>query len=55
MENKSHQQNHLFSRDQNFFKVPIAANWKGVCVQNSSKLHSYHLKKYGDYYDFLDR
>ena len=25
-------------------KVPIAANWKGVCVQNTSKPHSYHLK-----------
>ena len=27
-----------------FIKVPIAANWKGVCLQNTSKLHSYHLK-----------
>ena len=26
------------------FKVPIAANWKGVCLQNTSKPHSYHLK-----------
>ena len=25
-------------------KVPIAANWKGVCLQNRSKPHSYHLK-----------
>ena len=25
-------------------KVPIAANWKGVCLQNISKPHSYHLK-----------
>ena len=25
-------------------KVPIAANWKGVCLQNTSKSHSYHLK-----------
>ena len=24
-------------------KVPIAANWKGVCLQNTSKPHSYHL------------
>ena len=24
-------------------KVPIAANWKGVCLQNTSKSHSYHL------------
>ena len=27
-----------------FIKVPIAANWKGVCLQNTSKPHSYHLK-----------
>ena len=27
-----------------FLKVPIAANWKGVCLQNTSKPHSYHLK-----------
>ena len=27
-----------------FFKVPIAANYKGVCLQNTSKSHSYHLK-----------
>ena len=26
------------------FKIPIAANWKGVCLQNTSKPHSYHLK-----------
>ena len=25
------------------FKVPIAANWKGVCLQNTCKPHSYHL------------
>ena len=25
-------------------KVPIAANGKGVCLQNTSKPHSYHLK-----------
>ena len=25
-------------------KVPIAANWKSVCLQNTSKPHSYHLK-----------
>ena len=35
------------------FKVPIAANWKGVCLQNTSKPHSYILKY--DYYDFMDR
>ena len=28
-------------------KVPIAANWKGVCLQNTSKPHSCHLKKMG--------
>ena len=27
-----------------YIKVPIAANWKGVCLQNTSKSHSYHLK-----------
>ena len=26
------------------FKDPIAANWKGVCLQNTSKPYSYHLK-----------
>ena len=25
-------------------KVPLAANWKGVCLQNISKSHSYHLE-----------
>ena len=25
-------------------KVPIAANWKDVCLQNTSKWNSYHLK-----------
>ena len=25
-------------------KVPIAPNYKGVCLQNTSKPHSYHLK-----------
>ena len=25
-------------------KVPIAPNYKGVCLQNRSKPHSYHLK-----------
>ena len=25
-------------------KVPIAANQKDVCLQNTSKSHSYHLK-----------
>ena len=24
-------------------KVPVAANWKGVCLQNTSKPHSCHL------------
>ena len=26
------------------FKVPIAPNCKDVCLQNTSKSHSYHLK-----------
>ena len=26
------------------FKVPIAPNYKGVCLQNTCKSHSYHLK-----------
>ena len=25
-------------------KVPIAASCKGVCLQNTSKSHTYHLK-----------
>ena len=25
-------------------KVPVAPNYKGVCLQNTSKPHSYHLK-----------
>ena len=25
-------------------KVPIAPNYKGVCLQNTSKSHLYHLK-----------
>ena len=25
-------------------KVPIVPNCKGVCLQNTSKFHSYHLK-----------
>ena len=25
-------------------KVPIAANYKGVSLQNTSKSHSYHIK-----------
>ena len=29
---------------QNSFKVPIAPNYKDVCLQNTSKSHSYHLK-----------
>ena len=39
----------------NLIKVPIAPNYNGVCLQNTSKPHSYHLLKYGDYYDFMDR
>ena len=35
-------------------KVPIAPNYKGVGLQNTSKPHSYHLK-YGYSYDFTDR
>ena len=32
-------------------KIPIAANWKGVCLQN--KVNSIHtMLKYGIYYDF---
>ena len=27
-----------------FIKVPIAPNYKGVYLQNTSKSHSYHLK-----------
>ena len=27
-----------------YFKVPIAANCKDVCLQNTSKSHSYHVK-----------
>ena len=35
-------------------KVSIAANWKGVCLQNTSK--SFHIiLHYSDYYDFMDR
>ena len=30
--------------ENDFVKVPIAANWEGVCLQNTSKPHSYHLK-----------
>ena len=26
------------------FKGPIASNYKGVCLQNTSKPHSYHLE-----------
>ena len=28
----------------NLIKVPIAPNYKGVCLQNTSKPHSYNLK-----------
>ena len=38
----------------NIVKVPIAPNYTGVCLQNTRKFHSYHLK-YGIYYDFMDR
>ena len=27
-----------------YIKVPIAPNYKGVCLQNTSKSHSSHLK-----------
>ena len=27
-----------------FVKVPIAPNYKGVCLQNTSESHSYHHK-----------
>ena len=29
---------------QILFKVQIVANYKDVCLQNTSKSHSYHLK-----------
>ena len=29
---------------QTHLNVPIAPNYKGVCLQNTSKPHSYHLK-----------
>ena len=32
------------SKTENVLKVPIAANWKDVCLQNASKAHVYHLK-----------
>ena len=33
------------SKNRNMFiKVPIAPNYKGVCLQNTSKPQSYHLK-----------
>ena len=37
-----------------YIKVTIAANWKGICLQNTSKPHLTILK-YGVYYDFMDR
>ena len=27
-----------------YIKVPIAPNYKGVCLQSTSEFHSYHLK-----------
>ena len=27
-----------------YIKVPVAPNYEGVCLQNTSKPHSYHLK-----------
>ena len=36
------------------FKVPIAANCKGVCLQNTSESH-HTILEYGDYYDFMGR
>ena len=36
------------------FKVPIVPNYKGVCLPNTSKPHSYHLK-YDDFNDFMNR
>ena len=32
------------AKSLSFVKVPIAANWKGVCLQNTSKSHLHHLK-----------
>ena len=33
---------------------PVVANYKDVCLQNTSESHSHHLK-YGIYYNFIDR
>ena len=35
---------YFIRRIQWLIKVPIAANWKGDCLQNKSKPHSYYLK-----------
>ena len=36
------------------FKVVIVANWKDVCLRNTSKsIHT--ILKYCQYYDFVDR
>ena len=32
------------NKTKNILKVSIAANQKDVCLQNTSKPHSYHLK-----------
>ena len=32
------------SLKQNYLEVSIAANLKGVCLQNTSKFHPFHLK-----------
>ena len=34
----------FYSISEELVKVPIAANYKGVGLQNTSESHSYHLK-----------
>ena len=43
---KQHTMCILITNPQSLIKVPIAPNWKGtcICLQNTSKSHSYHLK-----------
>ena len=36
-------------------KVPIAAIYNNVCLQNTNKSQFHIILKYGDYYDFMDR
>ena len=39
-----HNRNFSLLADFLCIKVPIAPNWKGVCLQNTRKSNSYHLK-----------